>query len=257
MTALVISISSDLSVESVGSSFLRVILIDSIFVEVLVAPEVGAAVVASPVRVLEFDTYSSLEADPSESSLPPISVAPMVLPFLSSDDLEEDIPIGQRYRTNPSRPCKALTARKLVRPLSSYRLALRSALLSTMYPPMTFESLAGDSSFESSVGPSRKRYRSHAATVNSSIHALRALVPSRTDLLLSRKRFRDSISQEDSVTEDIDTDALGDIEADATAVKVVVDRDVKARVDAGIGLAFHVGVDVEDEVEDEVESSDK
>ncbi|GJS65912.1 hypothetical protein Tco_0680476 [Tanacetum coccineum] len=44
------------------------------------------------------------------------------------------------------------------------------------------------------------------------------------------KRFRDSISLEDSVEEDIDTDVLEDIEADAMAV--------------------------EDEVEDEVESSD-
>ncbi|GJR03948.1 hypothetical protein Tco_0526932 [Tanacetum coccineum] len=41
MAALVISISLDVSVESVGSSFPRLILIDSISVEVPVAPEVG------------------------------------------------------------------------------------------------------------------------------------------------------------------------------------------------------------------------
>ncbi|GKD04808.1 hypothetical protein Tco_1179782, partial [Tanacetum coccineum] len=77
MAAPVISISSDVSVESVGSSFPRVILIGSIHVEVPVAPEVGAAVVASPAGVLELDTHSSSEVDPSESSPPPISVAPM------------------------------------------------------------------------------------------------------------------------------------------------------------------------------------
>ncbi|GJV50111.1 putative reverse transcriptase domain-containing protein [Tanacetum coccineum] len=133
----------------------------------------------------------------------------------------------------------------------------RSALLSTMYPPMTFESSAGDSSFESFVGPSRKRCRSLAATVTSSIHAIRDLVPSHTDLLPSRKRFRNSISLEDSVKEDIDMDVLEDIKADDTAGEVAVDRDVKARIDVGIGMEVDVGVNVKDEVEDEVESSDR
>ncbi|GJY73644.1 hypothetical protein Tco_0478075 [Tanacetum coccineum] len=133
MEAPVISISSDVLVESVGSSFSRVILIGSIFVKVPVAPKVGAAAIASPTGVLELDTHSSSEVEPSESSPPSVSVAPMVLPFLCSDDLEldtemperhfplalvdapleirrrrailirpgEDIPIGQLYRTHP------------------------------------------------------------------------------------------------------------------------------------------------------------
>ncbi|GJV44361.1 putative reverse transcriptase domain-containing protein [Tanacetum coccineum] len=37
----------------------------------------------------------------------------------------EDIPIGRLYRTHHGGPCRALTARKSVRPLSSHRLALR------------------------------------------------------------------------------------------------------------------------------------
>ncbi|GJR53662.1 reverse transcriptase domain-containing protein [Tanacetum coccineum] len=363
MTTPVISISSDVSVESVGSSFPRIILIDSIFVEVLIAPKVGAAAVASPAGVLELDTHSSLEADPSESSLPPVSVAPMVSPFLCLDDSESytemperhvspiphddmltrwrskvtsrsstpttstleipiapilpapptdiispDIPISRLYRTHPGRPCRALTARKSVRPLSSHRLALRSfinwhsisghslsrhspldttiadssapprfvylplaktprcseayrhwrsALLSTIYPLTTSESSIRDSSFESSAGPSHKRYRSLAATMTSSIHAMRALVPSRANILPPRKRFRDSISLEDSVEEDIDADELADIEADTTVVEVAVDRDVVARVDAGIDMEVEVGVNVEEEVEDKVESSDR
>ncbi|GJZ07056.1 putative reverse transcriptase domain-containing protein [Tanacetum coccineum] len=95
-----------------------------------------------------------------------------------------------------------------------------------MYPPRTSESSAGDSSSESSVR-------------------------------LSRKRCRDSISPEDIVEEDIDTNVLADIEVDAMAVEVAADRDVKAEVDAGIGMEVNVGIDVEDEVEDEVESSDR
>nr|GEZ15677.1 hypothetical protein [Tanacetum cinerariifolium] len=75
-----------------------------------------------------------------------------------------------------------------------------------MYPSMKFDSSAGDSSFESSDGSSCKRCGSPTATTILSIHATRALVLSRTDLLLPHKRFMDSISPEDSVEEDINTD---------------------------------------------------
>nr|GEY66027.1 putative reverse transcriptase domain-containing protein [Tanacetum cinerariifolium] len=98
----------------------------------------------------------------------------------------------------------------------------RFNLLSTMYPPTTFESSDGDSFFESSA-------------------------------ILSCKRCRDSISPKDSVEEDIDTDVFEDIKANATAIEVAVDRDVEAGVDAGFGME----VDVRVGVEDEVESSDR
>ncbi|GJY08995.1 hypothetical protein Tco_0377180 [Tanacetum coccineum] len=336
MAASVISISSDLSDESVESSIPRVILIGSISVEVPVAPEVGAAAVALPAGLRKLDTHSSSEADPSKSSLPPVSVAPMVSPFLCSDDSEsrvasrssspttstseiptapippapsavvapstdiispvdapleirrqraililpgQDIPISRLYRTHPGGPCRALIARKSVRPLPSHHLALsfkfifcrpstlghslfghtppvttiadssvpsrfvylplartsryseayrrwRSALLSTMYLPTTSEPSVGDSSSESSAGP-------------------------------SRKRCRDSISPKDSVEEDTDADVLADIEVDTTVIVVAADMDVEAGLDAGIGMEVDVGVDVEDEVEGEVDSSDR
>nr|GEW05152.1 hypothetical protein [Tanacetum cinerariifolium] len=124
-----------------------------------------------------------------------------------------------------------------------------------MYPPTTSESSTGDSSFESSAGPSHKRCRSPAATVTSSIHSTRALVHSRIDLLPPRNRFRDSISPENSVEVDIDTDVLEDIEADATTVEVAVDWDVEDGSDVGIGIEVNVRIDVEDDVEDKVESS--
>nr|GEY62583.1 reverse transcriptase domain-containing protein [Tanacetum cinerariifolium] len=271
MAAPVVSISLEVSVESVGSSFLRVILICSIPVEVSVAPDVGAAAVASPVRVFELDTHSSSKADPSESSPLLVSVAPMVSPFLCSHDLESDIEILERHvsptpydamltrwrsrvasrSSSPttstldiptalilpassvvvapsSEPCRALTAGKTVRPLHSRRFALRytshhldhftsgsssghsssdhsssghsiSARPISVgglphylpcYPSTTFESSAGDYSFESSAGPSCKRCRSSAATVTSYIHATRALVLSCVDLLPHRKRLK-------------------------------------------------------------------
>ncbi|GJS61921.1 hypothetical protein Tco_0656705 [Tanacetum coccineum] len=126
----------------------------------------------------------------------PILPTPSTIVAPSFDfPLALDIPLVSIPRTHPGGPCRALTARKSVRPLPSHRLALRtprcseaylrwsSAPLSTMYPPMTSESSARDSSSESSAGSSRKRCRSPAATVTSSILATRALVPSRADLL--------------------------------------------------------------------------
>nr|GEW01392.1 ribonuclease H-like domain-containing protein [Tanacetum cinerariifolium] len=262
-----------------------------------------AAVGALPVEVLELDTHLSSKADPSESSLPPVSVAPMVSPFLFSDDLESDTKIPERhvsptpYESMLTRwRTEALTMRKSVRPLPSHRLALRytsyhldhftfgsssshssldhsssghsitghslsghtppdttDADLSTplrfVHPSLAKTPRSGDSSSESFAGPSRKRCRSTAATLILSIHSTRALVPSRADLLLPCKRFRDSISPEHSVEEDIDTDVLEDVDADATTVEVVVDRDVEAGINAGIYMKVDVGVDVEDKVE--------
>ncbi|GJV30920.1 putative reverse transcriptase domain-containing protein [Tanacetum coccineum] len=328
MAAPVISISSDVSVESVGSSFSRVILIGSISIEVPVTSKVGAAAVASPARVLELDTHSSSEVDPSKSSPPPVYVAPMVLPFLCLDDSESDTKIPKRHvsptTSTPEIPTAPILSAPsvVVAPSSEFPLApvdappgfiddelflsdpertfllvesssshsysdhslsrhyilghslpghsppdttvadsstpprfvhpplartprcseaclcWRSVPLSTMYPPTTSESSAGDSSSESSAGPYHKRCRSPAATLTSSIHATRALVSSCADLLPPRN-------------------VLANIEADATADEVVVDRDVEARVDAGIDMEVDVEVDVEDEVEDEVESSDR
>nr|GEV65643.1 reverse transcriptase domain-containing protein [Tanacetum cinerariifolium] len=174
--------------------------------KVLVAPEVRVAAVASPARVLELDTHSSSKDDPLESSLPAVSVAPMVSPFLCSYDLEsdteipdrhvsptphdamltrwrnrdasrsssptifileipdvpilpapsaivapsseEDIPIGRLYCTHPGRPCKVLTSRKSVRPLPSYRLALRYT--SHHLDHFTYESSSSHSSLDNS-----------------------------------------------------------------------------------------------------------
>ncbi|GJX27177.1 reverse transcriptase domain-containing protein [Tanacetum coccineum] len=322
MAALVISISSDLSDESVGSSIPRVILIGSISIEVLVASEVGVAVVASPAGVRELDTHSSSEAGPSESSPPPVSVAPIVSPFLCSDDSESNTEMPERNVSptpHDAMLARALTVRKLVRPLPFYPLALRytphhldrftfgsSSNRSSLDHSSSTHSTSDHSSFghstsdHSSSGhstsghslsghtppvttiadsstPSRLVYPPLARTSRYieayrrwsylpdhlardvgplllpclHIPALGALVPSRADLLPPRKRFRDSISLEDSVEEDIDADVLADIEADAIVVEVVVDMDVEVGVDAGIGIEVDVGVDVEDErVED-------
>ncbi|GKC57313.1 hypothetical protein Tco_1084911 [Tanacetum coccineum] len=129
----------------------------------IVAPEEGTVSVVSPTGVLDLVDYSSSsDSDPSEDSLPPVPDLPLVSPSGSSshDTLApsseyplapvvappgirrrrailirpgEDIPIGRLYRTHPGGPCRALTARKSVRPLSSHRLALRSFIIWAFY----------------------------------------------------------------------------------------------------------------------------
>ncbi|GJV38372.1 hypothetical protein Tco_1410849 [Tanacetum coccineum] len=218
MAAPVISISSDVLVESMGSSFLRVILIDSISVEVPVAPEEGAAVVASPAG------YNS----ESDTEMPGRHVSPTPYDAMLT---------------------RALTLRKSVRPLSSHRLALRYT--SHHLDHFTSGSSLGHSSLDHSLS------KHSILGLHGVVRPTAVRVPSRADLLISCKRLSDSISPEDSVEEDIDVDELANYEDDATAVKVVVDRDVVDGVKAGINMKVDVGVDVEDEVKDEVESSDR
>nr|GEV70766.1 hypothetical protein [Tanacetum cinerariifolium] len=264
----------------------------------------GAATIASPTGVLELDTHSSSEDDPLESSPPLVSIAPMVSPFLCSDDLESDTEIPDRHVSPttstpeiptapilpaplaiiapssefplalPGEKCKALTVRKHTPPdtinadsstplrfvhpplaraprCNEAYLRWRSVLLSTMYPPKTSHSLVGDSSLESSAGPSYKRCRSPAATVTSSIHSTRALVSSRADLLPPRKMFRDSISPEDSVKEDIDTD--DEVESsDRGTMEVEVDMD--AGIDIPDGMLM---LDAMEKSEQDIETTQR
>nr|GEW98881.1 reverse transcriptase domain-containing protein [Tanacetum cinerariifolium] len=329
-----------------------------------VAPEVRAAIVALPTGVLELDTHSSSKADPSKSSPPPESVAPMVLPFLRSDDSEsdteiperhvsptpheamltrwrsrvalqssspttsilkiptapilptpsanispssgfplspvvappwicqrrailirprEDIPIGRFYRTHLGGPYKALTARKLVRPLPSHRLALRY----TSHHLDHFTSRTSSShssSYHSSSGPFILGYSLYGHALPDTIDVDSSTPPrfvhprlartlrcreayhywrsphylpcihrrhlSRQLGILRLSHLLDQLARDvgDSIEEDINTDVLEDIEADATTIEVVVDRYVKAGIDTCINMDVDIGVDVEDKV---------
>ncbi|GJV93218.1 hypothetical protein Tco_1541031 [Tanacetum coccineum] len=241
--------------------------------QVPVAPKVGAAAVASLVGVLELDTHSSSKADPSESSLPHVLVAPMVSPFLCSDDSESDTEMPERHVSStphnvmlarwrsrvasrssspttstlkiPTDPIPPAPSTDIISPIDAPPgIRRRRAILIRLGQDIPIgrlyrthpESSPSDSpvttldrhshSPSQYVIPSRKRCRSPATTVPSSIPTLGAIVPTRADLLPPRKRFRDSILREDSVEEDIDADVLTNIEADATVVEVTTDMDV-------------------------------
>ncbi|GKE49946.1 hypothetical protein Tco_1481204, partial [Tanacetum coccineum] len=162
----------------------------------------------------------------------------------------------------PGGPCRALTARKSVRPLSSHRLALskvfrrwRYAPLSTPYPPTTSESSLG-SSFKRSLDSSspssrlsRKRCRSSTALVPLPTHVLRSIALTPANLLPPRKRFRDSYSPEDSREEHMEVDTVD--------VDIGISEGVIAHPEDGVGMGFTiVASDVrKDDEEFEVEAS--
>ncbi|GJS35705.1 hypothetical protein Tco_0534087 [Tanacetum coccineum] len=200
MAALIISISSDLSDESVGSLM----------------------------PVLELESHSPSEISPFESSLPPVPVALMVLPFLCSDDSESEplvvlperhvssstyiamvgrwrskaIPFGRPYRTHPNGPCQVLTVRKSVGLLPSHRLALRYTSHHSSSNNFTSDSLP-DSPLDSSSDSS-------------------------SDHSLSDHSLMDH-SPKDYIEEDIDAGVPADVGAE-------IDVRVSTETDEGIGL---------------------
>nr|GEZ85657.1 hypothetical protein [Tanacetum cinerariifolium] len=204
--------SENVSVESVGSSFPRVILIGSISVEVPVAPKVGAAVVASPAEVLELDTHSSLKADPSESSPPTVSVALMVLPFLCFDDSESDTEIPKRHVSPTTSTPEIPTAPILPAPHVIVTPSSEFPLVPIVAPP----------------GIRRRRV---------------ILIRPGEDIPI------------DTINADLSTPQR--FVHPPLARTPQLDRNVKAEIDACIGMEVDVRIDVENEVEDEVESSDR
>ncbi|GKD49966.1 hypothetical protein Tco_1278942 [Tanacetum coccineum] len=252
MAALIMSISSDSSEESVGSHAPRVILFGAIPAIIPVIPEVpivpanpivalevGAVLVVSPTGVLDLVDYSSSSnSDPSEDSLPPAPDLPLVSPFLCSDDSEAD--------DEPEIADEAFRY-------------WRSAPLSTPYPPTTSESSLGSSSKRSldssspSSMPSRKRCRSPTASVPSPTYDSRLIAPTPANILPPHKRFRDSYSSEDNREEHME---VGTADAKAIADVGINDR-VVAHTEDSVGMRFEIGAsDVrEDDEEFEAEAS--
>ncbi|GJT94492.1 putative reverse transcriptase domain-containing protein [Tanacetum coccineum] len=205
----------------------------------------GAAALALPFGVLELDTHSSSEADPSESLLPPVSIAPMVSPFCggarvpsrSSSPITSTLEIPTLHPT--SRPSTvvhhllisshmALTARKSVRPLPSHRLALRAFYFGSFlsgHSPL--DTIVADSST-----PSRFFYPPLAMTLRCNEAYLRwrstplsTMYQSMTSESSAGDSSFDSSARtisKEIVEEDIDADELADIEVEAMTVEHVV-----------------------------------
>nr|GEY40749.1 putative reverse transcriptase domain-containing protein [Tanacetum cinerariifolium] len=256
MTALIISIYSDISVESVRSSFPRVILIGSISVEVPVAPEVGAAAVASPAGVLELDTYSLSKADPSESSSPPVSVALMAMLTRWRSK------VALRSSSPTTSILKIPTAPILPTPSATVASSSEFPLAPVVAPPgiRRRRGILIRPKEDISIG---RLYRTHpggpcrALTVRNSVRPLPSHCLALRSVSLSGHTPLDTTDDDSSIPSRFVHPSLARTPRCREAISVGVDRDVDAGIDACIGMEVDVGVDVKDEVEDEVESSDR
>nr|GEU75644.1 retrovirus-related Pol polyprotein from transposon TNT 1-94 [Tanacetum cinerariifolium] len=186
------------------------------------------------------------------------SIYTMVSPFLCLDDSESDTEIPARHVSPTTSTLEIPTAPILPAPSAiiapSYEFPLAPIVASPeirlhgVARPIFVRGLPYYILCIHRRHPSRQLgilFSSHllpATTLISFIHDTRALVPSPADLLPPRKRFRDSISLEDSVEEDIDTDVLEDIEADTTAVEV----EFSDRGTIEVGVDMDVGIDIPD-----------
>ncbi|GKB64695.1 hypothetical protein Tco_0920881 [Tanacetum coccineum] len=270
-----------------------VILIGSISVKVPVALEVGAAIVALPVGVLELDTHSSSEADPSESSLPLVSVAPMVSPFLFSDDSKSDTEMPKRH--NPTAPIT--TAQFVV-------VAPSTNIISPVDAPSGIRRRHAILIRPGQDIPIGRLYRTHLGGPCKGLTTRKLVRPLPSHRLALRytshhlDRFTSGSSSDHSsshhsssgysisglhgvarpitigglpyylpcihrrMSPELSRKRCMSPAATVTSSIYATRALVPSRVDSlppeeGIGMEVDVGVDVEDEVEDEVESSDK
>ncbi|GKB18108.1 putative reverse transcriptase domain-containing protein [Tanacetum coccineum] len=235
-------------------------------------PRVGEAAVAFPAGVLELDTHSSSEADPSESSPPPVSIAPMVSPFLCLDDSELDTEIPER-RISPT-PHKAMLTRW------RSRVALRSSSPTTSTPeiptapilPAPSAIVAPSSEFPLDI-PIGRLYYTHpggpcrALTTRKSVRPLPShrLALRYTSHRLDHFTYGSSSSHSSSDHSSSRHSITGHSLSRHTPPDTTnVDSSTPTRFihpplarTLRYCMKVDVEVDVEDEVEDEVESSDR
>nr|GEU77986.1 putative reverse transcriptase domain-containing protein [Tanacetum cinerariifolium] len=189
------------------------------------------------------------------------------------------LPAPYAIVASSSEPCKALTTRKSVRPLPSHRLALRytsyhldhftfgsssshsSPDHSSSEHSITGHSLSGHTPLDTIDADSSKPSRF--------VHPPLARTPRYSEAYLHWKFAPLSTMYPPTTFEwlvgflllsnllDHHKRDAEDIEADAMAVEVAIDRDAEVRIDACIGMKADVGINVVDKVEDEVESSDR
>ncbi|GJS91910.1 putative reverse transcriptase domain-containing protein, partial [Tanacetum coccineum] len=166
----------------------------------------------------------------------------------------QPIPYGRPYRYHLNRPVHMITARKMVRPLPTHRLAMRhstdhSSSDSSSKASSDFHlDASSDSSLRhplsdhsspdlpsTSTGPSRKRRRSLMTSVPALSPVSRALSLVHADLIPSPKRVRDSGYSTDVEVDPRETglrddaivrvNALRDRGIDARVVVEAIDRD--------------------------------
>nr|GEU74857.1 reverse transcriptase domain-containing protein [Tanacetum cinerariifolium] len=189
MAFSVISISLDSLEESVGTSTARVILFG------MIPTTIPSTTPIADLLVSHDDTLLIPTDTPTTSPIVP--TIPPIAPTI-----QQPIHVGQPYRTQPNGVLQIINPRKIVRPLSTHRIALRYTAdysSSDHSPQMTHHKILYspcDSLTAIFARPSRKRCRSLTTSVPVASLVHEALSPVHTNLFLPRKRIRDF----DSVT---------------------------------------------------------
>ncbi|GKD31622.1 hypothetical protein Tco_1242400 [Tanacetum coccineum] len=245
MAIFVVSISSDSSKESVGTSTARVILFGKI------PTAIPATVPIIDLPVVHDDTPLTPIETPT---IPPVvSTLPYTSPFLYTDSSDSDILRDHHHRTR----MRSFLLDDFSSDTSSGSSSGYSSYTSSDHsiPDSSFDSPAA-----SFAGPSRKRHRSPVVSVPLATPVPKALSLVRANLLLPRKRIRCSVStttQDDSAEEsyeayielNIDSDVQADIDVDIAAAKAATAREADDRVEVD------TRIDREDEDDEEAESS--
>ncbi|GJV83570.1 putative reverse transcriptase domain-containing protein [Tanacetum coccineum] len=260
MAALVITILSEASEESVTSVFSRVILFSTIPTKILIVPDMPTGLptvpelpTVSPFLDLDDSKYESADESPERH----VSLTlhdDMVSRWrdrvrfrlsspLGLSSLDTTIPSIEIATSSPaciSTPVIIASPAVQINIWTTVRKSMAALSLETS----SSDTLSGSSSdllraSSSSIGPSRKRSRSSATSISSTVRTAGVLSPSRVDLLPPRKRYR--------VTLVMHLDESGD-EANAI-IDGLGSEPVLARVKAGFepGLAV---VKIESEPEE-------
>nr|GEU71135.1 hypothetical protein [Tanacetum cinerariifolium] len=267
----VISISSNSSKESVGTSTARVILFGMIPTTISpTTPNVDLLVIHDDTPLIPTDTpiispivptipliastsRVASRVSPLPSPIHQILPAPLGLPRQPPILvlLAHLILVGRPYRTPPNGVLKMLTAQKSVRSLPTYQLALRYSADYSSLDQFTSDDSSQDSPSDSSLETSSNSH-SDTSSYSSLIHSLsvspirRAPSPVCADLLSPRKRIRASDSVTDFEADIDECFAYADaIRARGTDVRVVVETAAEEEVEFSARVTTKVEVEVD------------
>ncbi|GJS45077.1 hypothetical protein Tco_0595198 [Tanacetum coccineum] len=290
MATPVITISSEASEESVTSVFSRVILFSTIPTKIPIVPDMPTGLPTVPelptiLPFLDLDDSKYESADESPERHVSLTLHDDMVRFrlsspLGLSSLDTTIPSTEIATSSPAcistlviitspaiRSHIQTTIRKStlgLRPkmTPAHSATLRRARRATLSLETSSSDTSSGSSSDlapassSSAGPSRKRSRSSATSIPSTVHTTGVLSPTRANLLPPRKRYKgtsamhsDESSDEGSLVmqtgSDMDSDIRADVEAvTATASTGIVDGLGIEPVLAGVEAGFEPGLAV-------------
>nr|GEV87537.1 reverse transcriptase domain-containing protein [Tanacetum cinerariifolium] len=270
MAILVVSVSSDLSEESVGTPAGQVILFGTIPATILdTTPTISLPTTHIDTAMTPTEIPTVLPTvlptiPPSHDHIPALpDITPASLDYSPAFDSEspviphrrvmilapgQPIPHGRSYRYHSNGPVHMMTARKRVGPLPVQQLYVGHPASSDFHSDVSSDSssrhsLSDHSSPDlpsTSTRPSRKRHRSHMTSVPALSLVSGALSPVRVDLIPSPKRIRDSGYLADVEVDPKETSLRDDVivrGSDEPHLEQDIDPEIQAEINECIAYA--------------------